>query len=231
MREEPVDPAQRAAVVAGATGLVGSELVRRLLSEKGYRSVIALARRPLALSDRKLVVVAADFERVDQMLGPATADATAIDVFCCLGTTIGVAGSEAAFRRVDHDFVVALGGWAARVGARRMIVVSAFGADAASRVFYNRVKGEAERDLAALDLPSLVIVRPSLLSGERSEFRFGERVTLALTAPLRKLIPARVRPIAAADVAQAMIDAAIADRPPGVIESAAMQGAAERRAS
>jgi uncharacterized protein YbjT (DUF2867 family) len=109
-----------------------------------------------------------------------------------------------------------------------MVVISALGADAASRVFYNRVKGEAERDLAALALPSLVIVRPSLLSGERSEFRFGERAALALTAPWRGFIPARVRPIAAADVAQAMIDAALADRPPAVLESAAMQGAAGR---
>jgi uncharacterized protein YbjT (DUF2867 family) len=228
---ELVSPVHRVAVVAGATGVVGSELVRRLLAEPAYRRFIALARRPLALSDPRLVLAAADFERLDQALAPATAGAADIDVFCCLGTTIRVAGSEAAFRRVDHDFVVALGRWAAQVGARRMIVVSALGADAASRFFYSRVKGETERDLAALDLRSLVIVRPSLLSGERSEFRFGERAALALAAPLRKFIPARVRPIAAADVAQTMIDAAFCDRPPGVIESAAMQGAAERRAT
>ena len=224
---ERVDPARRVAVVAGATGLVGSELVRRLLAEPSYR-VVALTRRPLALADPKLVQVAAEFERLSATLATVTAASTA-DVFCCLGTTIGAAGSEAAFRRVDHDFVLALGRWAAHVRARRMIVISALGADAASRVFYNRVKGETERDLAALGLPSLVIVRPSLLSGGRAEFRLGERIALTLATPLRKLIPARVRPIAAADVAQAMIDAARADRAPGVIESAAMQGAAERR--
>jgi len=224
---ERVDPARRVAVVAGATGLVGSELVRRLLAEPSYR-VVALTRRPLALADPKLVQVAAEFERLSATLATVTAASTA-DVFCCLGTTIGAAGSEAAFRRVDHDFVLALGRWAAHVRARRMIVISALGADAASRVFYNRVKGETERDLAALGLPSLVIVRPSLLSGGRAEFRLGERIALTLATPLRKLIPARVRPIAAADVAQAMIDAARADRAPGLIESAAMQGAAERR--
>lgn len=228
MRNATGSSVQRAAVVAGATGLVGSEVVRRLLADGRYGRVIALARRPLALSDPRLVLVAADFEQLDRVLAPATAGATDIDVLCCLGTTIGVAGSEAAFRRVDHDFVVALGRWAAQVGARRMIVVSAIGADAASRVFYNRVKGETEHALVALNLRSLVIVRPSLLSGGRSEFRFGERVALAVAAPLRKLIPAGLRPIAADDVAQAMIDAARADSPLGVIESAQMQGAAQR---
>lgn len=229
MREERFDPASRVAVVAGASGLVGSELVQRLLAEPSYQRVVALARRPLALSDARMEVVTADFERLEPTLASATKGAGALDVFCCLGTTIAVAGSEAAFRRVDHDFVVALGRWAVRAGARRLVVVSALGADAASRVFYNRVKGETERDLAALGLPSLVILRPSLLHGNRSEFRFGERVALALTAPWRRLIPARVRPIAAADVAQSMIDAAFADRPSAVIESAAMQGAAGRR--
>lgn len=228
MKKERVEPAHRVAVVAGATGLVGGELVRRLLAVPSYQRVVALARRPLTLSDARLAVVIPDFERLEPTLTPATAG-TAIDVYCCLGTTIGTAGSEAAFRRVDHDFVIALARWAARAGARRMVVISALGADVASRVFYNRVKGETERDLAALGLPSLVILRPSLLSGDRSEFRFGERAALALTTPWRRLIPARVRPVAAADVAQAMIDVALAERPPGVIESAAMQGAAGRR--
>jgi uncharacterized protein YbjT (DUF2867 family) len=110
-----------------------------------------------------------------------------------------------------------------------MIVVSAAGADPASRVFYSRVKGETERDLAALQLQSLVIVRPSLLAGERDEFRLGERMALIATRPFRALIPAGVRPIDAAAVARAMLDAALADAPPAVIDSAAMQGAGRRR--
>ena len=125
--------------------------------------------------------------------------------------------------------MLALGRWARGVRAHRMIVISAAGADAASRVFYNRVKGETERDLAALRLRSLVIVRPSLLSGQRDEFRLGERLALIATRPFRALIPAGVRPIAAADVARAMLDAALADAPPAVIDSAAMQGAGSRR--
>lgn len=231
MENDRISSAQRVAVVAGATGLVGSELLQRLLVEPGYRLLIALARRPLVLTNPRLVLVDANFDQLDQVLSRATAEAAPIDVFCCLGTTIRVAGSEAAFRRVDHDFVLALGRWAAHVGARRMLIISALGADAASRVFYNRVKGETERDLAAVGLRSLVILRPSLLTGERREFRFGERAALALTAPLRLFIPARMQPIAAADVAQAMINAAFADRPPAVIESAAMQDAATRRVS
>lgn len=220
-------PRLRTAVVAGPTGLVGSELVMRLLREPAFRRVVALSRRPLASTGR-LEVVDAAYDRLDRTLEGVTTADRPLDVFCCLGTTIAAAGTQDAFRRVDHDHVVALGEWARAMRAHRMLVISAVGADAASRVFYNRVKGETERDLAALGLSSLVIVRPSLLSGKRSEFRLGERLALAATWPLRALLPAGIRPVAAADVAQAMIDAALTDEPPRVIESAAMQGAAGR---
>jgi uncharacterized protein YbjT (DUF2867 family) len=226
MGQRPVNLRHCTAVIAGATGLVGSELVQRALADDRYQRVVAITRRPLDRSDANLVTVRADFDRLDPLLAAATADAQAINVFCCLGTTIAAAGSEQAFARVDHDYVVALGRWAKRVGARRTVVITALGADAESGIFYNRVKGETERDLRALELPSLTIVRPSLLAGARTEFRLGEKMALALTAPLRALIPARVRPIAAADVAQAMLDAARADEPPALLESAAMQGAA-----
>lgn len=199
-----------------------------LLREARYRRVVALSRRPLG-PEPKLEVVDADYDRLDRVLGRVTAADQPIDVFCCLGTTIGRAGSKEAFRRVDRDYVLALGRWARGARAHRLIVISAAGADPASRVFYNRVKGEAERDLAALRLRSLVVVRPSLLSGQRDEFRLGERLALIATRPFRALIPAGMRPIAAADVARAMLDAALADAPPAVIDSAAMQGASGRR--
>jgi len=213
------------AVVAGPTGLVGRDLMARLLRHPRYARVIALSRKPLA-GNARLTVVDADYERLDTVLRDVPRRDVAIDVFCCLGTTIRTAGSEAAFRRVDHDYVLALGRWAHAARAHRMVVVSALGANVASRTFYSRVKGETEKDLEALGLASLVIVRPSLLAGHRDEFRLGERLALLATAPLRGLLPAGVRPIAAADVAQAMLDAALADSPPRVIESAAMQGAA-----
>jgi uncharacterized protein YbjT (DUF2867 family) len=217
----------RTAVVAGPTGLVGSEVVTRLLDESAFRRVVALSRRPLARNE-KLEVVDAAYDTLERALGGVSDADSPLDVFCCIGTTIAAAGSESAFRRVDHDYVLALGRWARGARAHRMLVISAMGADPGSRLFYNRVKGETERDLAALGLPSLVIVRPSLLSGERSEFRLGERLALAAARPLRALLPAGVRPIAAADVAQAMIDAALSEHPPRVIESSAMQGAAAR---
>ena len=217
----------RTAVVAGATGLVGGELIRRLLREPRYTRVLALSRRALSLREARLEVVEAAFDRLAEVLRGARAEDGVLDVFCCLGTTIRKAGSEAAFCRVDHDYPLALGRWARDARAHRMVVVSALGADAGSRVFYNRVKGETERDLAALGLASLVIVRPSLLSGNREEFRVGERLALMATRPLRMLLPVGVRPIAAADVAQSMLNAALAEAPAAVIESAAMQGAAE----
>ena len=218
----------RTAVVAGPTGLVGSRLLDILLRERRYRRVVALSRRALE-PEPKLEVVDADYDRLDHVLARVTSAGGPVDVFCCLGTTIGRAGSKEAFRRVDHDYVLALGRWARSAGAHRMIVISAAGADPASGMFYNRVKGETERDLAALGLQSLVIARPSLLAGQRDEFRLGERLALMATRPFRGLIPAGVRPIDAADVAQAMLDAALTDAPPAVIDSAAMQGAAGRR--
>lgn len=217
---------RRTAVVAGATGLVGRELIIRLLREPRYARVVALTRRPLSLADSRLAEVDAAYDRLPTLLGGVTGEDASVDVFCCLGTTLRAAGSEAAFRRVDHDYVLALGRWARTAGAHRMVVVSALGADAGSHVFYNRVKGEMERDLAALGLASLVIVRPSLLAGDREGFRLGERLALIATRPLRALLPARIRPVAAADVAQSMLNAALADAPAAVIDSAAMQGAA-----
>lgn len=222
----------RAAVVAGASGLVGTALIERLLASADYANVIALARRPLvAAADRRLITVAAGYDTLEQTLNPALAKVVPkpeLDVYCCLGTTLRKAGSEAEFRRVDYGFVLALGRWASTHRARRFLVVSALGADPASRVFYNRVKGEVERDLRKLGLRSLTVVRPSLLDGGRQEFRAGEWLALVATRPLRGLIPVGVRPIRAADVAQAMIDAARTDPAPEVIESAAMQGAARR---
>jgi uncharacterized protein YbjT (DUF2867 family) len=152
------------------------------------------------------------------------------DVYCALGTTLKAAGSQAAFRRVDHDHVLALGQWAVRAGARRLLVVSAVGADAHAASFYSRVKGDTEAALRALPLRSLVIARPSLLDGARDQWRTGERLALAFTRPLRPLIPAALRPIGADDVAAALWQAAQQAEPPAVLTSAAMQGAARRTA-
>ena len=124
--------------------------------------------------------------------------------------------------------MLAFARWAVGVPVARLVVISALGADATSRVFYNRVKGETESDLRAIVGSSLVLVRPSLLDGPRMESRWGEALALGLTRPVRALIPATVRPVAIEDVAQSMIDAALTDAPSAVLESAALQGAARR---
>jgi uncharacterized protein YbjT (DUF2867 family) len=220
--------AHQLAVVAGASGLVGRELVLRLIRQPDYSQVVALTRRPLGIDNARLSEVPARFESLEAALSSAVSEPVRLDAYCCLGTTIRTAGSEAAFRTVDHDYVVAFGQWAARHRAHRLVVVSALGADTRSSVFYNRVKGETEIALRELAPSSLVILRPSLLDGDRRERRLGESFALALARPLRAVLPAAFRPVRADDVAQSMIDAALTDSASGTIESAAMHGAAAR---
>lgn len=215
---------QRTAVVAGATGLVGSALLAQMLARKDYASIIALSRRELSVADPRLTVRAARFEDLDAVL--ADLRGPALDVFCSLGTTIAKAGSRAAFRSIDFDAVLALAQWSRAAGARRFILVSAMGANANSRIFYNRVKGEAEIAVRREGPSSVVILRPGLLDGVRSEFRLGESVALSLTRPLKRLLPRSLQPVAAADVAAAMLRVAVNDRPPQQIDSAAIQGTA-----
>ena len=218
---------KRTAVVAGASGLIGRELLTRLAREPVYEHVVALTRRPLNAGDR-IVEVPAHFDKLGRVLAPLVpADAT-VDAYCCLGTTIRAAGSEVAFRRVDFDYVVAFGRWAAQHPVRRLVVITALGADAESHVFYNRVKGQVETALREMTGLTLTIVRPSLLDGSRPEWRVGEFLALAVSRPLRGLLPARVRPVRAEDVAQSMIDAAQRADAPVSIESADMHGAAAR---
>jgi uncharacterized protein YbjT (DUF2867 family) len=126
------------------------------------------------------------------------------DFYCCLGTTMRAAGSREAFREVDLVYPVTIARMALAAGATRCFFVSAMGADPNSRVFYNQVKGELERELARLELRTVYAFRPSLISGSRREFRLGERTALVLMLPISLLLPARVRPIAAVDVARAM---------------------------
>jgi uncharacterized protein YbjT (DUF2867 family) len=220
---------QKKAVVAGSTGLVGSRLVQLLVAAPEYALVVALSRRPAAKARGKLQWRPADFDRLDKTLGDVRGSETVpLDVFCCLGTTIKVAGSEDAFRRVDFDFVLQTGRWARGAGARRFILVTALGADPKSRLFYNRVKGDAEQALGALGLPSLVVLRPSLIDGKRTDARASEGLALRLTRPVRRLLPKAIRPVLDIDVAATMLSAARADRAPLLIESAQMHDAAAR---
>jgi uncharacterized protein YbjT (DUF2867 family) len=214
-----------AALLAGATGLVGRALLARLLSADRPQRVVVVARKPLPAAvarDPRLTVLVGDKAAV-------VGEAGAIDrVYIALGTTIKVAGSQAAFRAVDLDLVVAIARAARQAGARGLAVVSALGADRSSRVFYNRVKAEMEESVTALGYESVVLARPSLLLGDRASLgqptRAGEVWAARLLGPLLPLVPAGVRPIAAPVVAAAMV-AALDQAKPGtrVLSSADLQ--------
>jgi len=204
------------ALIAGASGLVGGFLLRQLLEAPEYERVIVLGRRPLGLAHPKLVQVTADFTALEKI----TADLRCDDAFCCLGTTIKRAGSRENFRAVDHAAVLAFAWTARRNGAARFFVVTALGADARSRVFYNRVKGETEEALEVLDFKTLAIFRPSLLLGPRTEKRLGERVGAAvmwLADPLLLGSLRKYRAIQAEVVARAMLRCSFGRNGQGVL--------------
>ncbi|MFN3768745.1 oxidoreductase [Ectopseudomonas guguanensis] len=181
-------------LLAGATGLTGEHLLDRLLSEPTVARVLAPTRRPLAAHPHLENPVGDLQSLLPQLSGQVDT------AFCCLGSTIKQAGSQEAFRAVDHDLVLAFARRARELGARHLVVISALGANPNSSVFYNRVKGETEQALKAMDWPQLTIARPSLLLGARHEFRLGER----LAAPLLRWLPGKYRGIDACALARAL---------------------------
>ena len=190
--------------IAGASGLVGAELLQQLLAAPEYDGVVALGRRPLDAAHPKLTNLVVDFAALEK----TGADLRCEDAFCCLGTTIKAAGSREAFRAVDHAAVLAFAWAAQRAGAKRFFVVTALGADPESRVFYNRVKGETEAALEVLGFSTLGIFRPSLLLGRRARFRLGERLLAVLLWIAEPMLVGRLRKyraIEAVVVARAMM--------------------------
>lgn len=167
----------RSVIIAGATGLVGGEILKSLLSDATVASVRSLSRRAPAIQHPKLIAQIVDFAKLPS-LPPAD------EVYLALGTTIKVAGSQAAFRSVDHDANLAVATAALAAGARRAGLVSAMEADVNSKLFYGRVKGELENALAQMPFEGLVIARPSLLVGDRE--RIGQ--PLDLRDPVRRIL-------------------------------------------
>lgn len=188
--------------LAGATGLVGRAVLEGLLADTSVAVVHALGRREPGVTHPKLTSRVVDFAALPP-LPPLD------EVYLALGTTIKAAGSQAAFRAVDFDANIAVARAALAAGARRAGLVSAMGADANSRIFYNRVKGETEDALARLAFDGLVIARPSLLAGDREALgqptRAAERVALAVSSFLGPLVPANYRPVSADAVARALL--------------------------
>ncbi len=204
--------ASRVALVAGGSGLVGRQLLAVLLAAPEYSRVQAISRRPLPIDHARFAnrVLRFDAPLESQLKGLSVQDA-----FCCLGTTLRTAGSQSAFRAVDHDLVLDFARAARAAGAERLVVVSSVGANAASSNFYLRVKGETERDLEALRLRSLDILQPSLLLGARKELRAAELLGQVAGWTLGALMMgrlARYRPIEASTVAAAMRGAARSGR-------------------
>lgn len=201
----------KTAWVAGASGLVGGHALDALLDDARWGAVVSFGRRTIDREHPKLTQRAVDFAAIEASGAPRP-DAA----LCCLGTTIKKAGSEAAFRAVDHDAVLAFARAAKAAGCEVFAVVTAHGADAGSMLFYNRVKGEVERDLRGVGFASLAILHPSLLLGDRAESRPAERAMISLSrlaAPLLK--PFAARPVEARAVGRALARVA-ADPPSGV---------------
>lgn len=195
-------------MLVGATGLVGRSVLSRALADARVDRVVALTRRALPAHPR-LSNPLVDFEHLPDGAGWWAVDA----VVCTLGTTIARAGSQAAFYRVDHDHPLRVAQLALQHGARAYALNSALGADVDSRVFYSRTKGELERDLQTLGYPSLTLVRPGLIGGEREERRPAEQAAVKLSAWLQPLLPRRYRVVPAERIAHHLLEAALAAQP------------------
>ncbi len=210
----------RIVALAGATGLVGREILQGLLADASIAAIHVLGRRPMDAGSPKVTSHVVDFRALPTL---PRLDA----VYLALGTTIKVAGSEAAFRALDYDANLAVATAALAAGAKRAGLVSAMGASAKSGVFYNRAKGELEDALRALPFEGLVIVRPSFLAGNREALgqpvRRGEGIALAASRLLGPLIPRNYRSVPAAAVANTLLTRVPAARGCEVVLSGTMQ--------
>ncbi len=216
------------ALISGTSGMVGMQILDQLLKAKSYDQIISVGRRKLALKHDKLVQIEGDMSKIQewdwdhqisaQSLGgeyhsviEAIQEKKAeIHAFSALGTTIKEAGSKEKFFAIDHDLVLAFANWAKNLGTQKFLYVSSLGADASSSVFYNQVKGKTEEDLKMIGFDFLGIFRPSILLGNRNEFRFGEQVATILMKPLIWLkIMKNFRPIYDYQVAKSMVKVAL----------------------
>ncbi|MCR9014022.1 oxidoreductase [Aquiflexum gelatinilyticum] len=223
---------KKIAFLAGTSGLIGMQLLHQLLQDNSYDYLISVGRRKLALKHHKLVQVEGDFSKIQSwdiesklreedlgglffpIVDAINKKSCEMHAFCSLGTTIKVAGSKDKFYEIDHDYVIGFAKWTYGLGANKFLYVSAMGANPQSSVFYNKVKGEVEEDLKVIPFDYLGLFQPSLLVGNRKEFRFGEEVAKILTKPLVWLkIGKSFRPINDNQVSKAMIHHANQTKP------------------
>lgn len=213
-------PTPRHIAIAGATGLVGQHLLQIALHDESVEKVHLIGRRAPALSHPKIVTHVVDFKNIPAL--------PRIDeVYLAIGTTIKVAGSKEAFRAIDFDANLAVAKAAVSSGATTIGLVSAIGADANSSIFYNKVKGELEEAILKLNATTVIIARPSLLLGDRKSLnqplRTGEHLAQVLAPILRFILPPDYRPIAAAQVARALLDKSGGTHSPKIMLSGELQ--------
>jgi len=190
----------RTALVAGATGLVGSQLVTTLLEDERYGTVKTITRKPLVKTHPRIENYTIDFDALSQYGDELKAD----DIFCCLGTTMMTAGSKEEFEKVDYYYPLELAQRCKALGATQYLLVSALGANPRASVYYNRVKGKVEDAITKVGFESTHIFRPSLLVGPRAEHRSGEAAAKWFFRNFGFLVPSKYKAIASIKVARAM---------------------------
>ena len=196
-------------LLAGATGLVGAQVLQRLLAEPRCSAVIAPTRRALARTEAKLLNPVLDFAELATVAQGWQVDA----VICALGSTMKQAGSRQAFRQIDHGYPLAIARAVRANGCEVFALNSAAGANPRSLVFYSRVKGELEQDLRALGFASLTLVRPGLIGGDRAERRAGEHLASVVLGALAPVLPRAWRINPATRIADALVEAALNPQP------------------
>ena len=193
------------ATIIGATGLIGNYLLEELLRDAHYNTVRILIRRPVELSHPKLEKKLVDFNDSDSLL---VALSNSDMVFCAVGTTQRkVKGDKAAYRKVDYDIAVNAARFCKMTGCETFALVSSVGASSQSKNFYLKLKGEVEEAVKAVGLTSVHIFRPSVLVGDRKEFRLGEKISMGLMKIFSFLVPSKYKPVHGKEVASAMITA------------------------
>lgn len=197
----------KTALVVGATGAVGSELVKQLCEHENYAKLIVLARKELKISHEKLEVKIVNFDEISN-LPSLFVD----EVFCALGTTIKQAGSKERFKKVDFHYTIKIATWAKNGGTKRFVLVSSNGADKNSKFFYLRVKGEVENKIRELNFDSFHVARLPLIDAKRDEFRLGERFAVWLFKFIPKSIFKAHHPMTPFNIAKAVIKAAQSDQ-------------------
>ena len=195
----------RTAIVAGATGLIGRELVQKLILSDQYRVIYLISRRESGLIHPKIKEVVIDFDLISQLSFDEPID----DAFCTLGTTMKQAGSREQFKKVDFQYVLAFANLTKRLGASKFLVISSMGAAPKSPAFYNKVKGLTEEELKGIGFKHLIILRPSLLLGKRTEFRLAEKWAGYIMKVLNILIPDNFKAIQGKTVAGYMVKIAM----------------------